>query len=382
MTDSEGNVCADSPPWTSEGPTSCPGSSSSGSSGPTYHRFSDPAAIETTGGVRIAMRSSDPSIDQIEIVVLDLATSAVSYPEPLDGPSGVPQLAGDDTGAYLVWTDREFHSFGATLTADNALGEAFEFGKIAVKPLAVGDRFLVIEYGLGHQQARWIEANGTVGAAFDFPGAVADSTPRGTSGSGGGIAATMFRRDNAIYVARTNGLEVELAQDSGMGGLAVLPDGTILATYSKALTPTAYAVFHNVRIEPDGTTTDEIIQRHLWSDLVVAGDRLFAIVDDPYQDTYFAYELDSSGTAIGDKVEIFEPDTYSEVSVVPYHRDLVAFSSTGTIEATSFDGAAGAPPVVIAEYYEIDDGGCSTGGGAGFAIVLAFAGIRRRRTRR
>ncbi len=378
MTDSSGSVCADSPPWLSEGPTECPGSS--GASGATYHSYSDPTAIKTFGGVRIAMRSSDPAVDEIEIRTLELETSRVSFPEVLVGPSGAPQLVGDDTGAYLVWTDREHQSFGATLDANNALGEVFEFGKLVVRPLAVRDRFLAVEtdYGRGLQQARWVEATGAVGTPFDFPGALSG---RGMLAAGGGVAATLFNRESTISVARTNGPEIELAEGAGASSLAILSDGTILATYTKALTPTAYPDLHLVRIELDGATTDRIVRLELGPQLVVAGDRVFGLVRSGYSPlVYRAYEIDAEGAILRDKIKILELDDNQEVLTVPYQRDLVVLTTRSTIEAVHFDGAPG-PPVLIAESYEIDDG-CNAGGGsAGFVIVVAFAGLRRRRRR-
>lgn len=331
------------------------------------------------------------SLDEIEIVTVDLVTRTVGTPVPLDGPSGVPQLAGGDTGAYLVWTDATFNAFGATLSADNTLGAIASFGQVRLQPFAIDDRFLVVETSfdrletsLDRQQARWIEADGTVGATFDFPGALARPEDQGAAASGGGVAATMFRRDNAIFVARTTGPDVQIADDAGMGSLVVLPDGTILAIYGK-LAPTGNLMRHIVRIEADGTTTDEVIELPYIPKLVATGDRVFAISKEPSSSkfqafSYLAFPLDSSGAVIGEATEIFELDEEIKVSMFSYQRDLVALSAGGDIEALHFDGAPQFP-ILVASTYEIDDGGCSSSGGASLAIALALLGIRRRNIR-
>lgn len=166
------------------------------------------------------------------------------------------------------------------------------------------------------------------------------------------MAATRFQRGATTYVARTDGLEVEIAQDAGMVSIAVLPDSAILATYTKLLTPTGYADLHLVRIEPDGTVTDEIADWLRTKELVASADQF----------------------------EIIERDALIKVSTVPYQGGLIVLGAGSVIDVTHFDGAPGTS-VVIAESYEIDDGGCNAGSGAGLALVLAFAGIRRRLTR-
>jgi hypothetical protein len=299
---------------------------------PELEAYSSPSAIETTGGARIALQQHDgaPS-GMVVITTLDFATNTVGPLVALDGVLGAPQLAGNDHRAYLTWADRR-HSFGARIAPDNSLGEIFDFGPDkTTRPFAVGDRFLLVESRIRQQHARWIEADGSVGAAFAFPGDVLEVL---STSAGADVGASMIERlDHSYAIVRTDGLEIELEDLEQPGTVVVLPDGALLASY------TSRTDIRLLRVARDGTTSYRTDPACVpW--LVAAGARIFGLcprLDDGFMNIYVS-ERDATGNVIGDETMLVKAQILAGTPVFPIGRDLLVFSGSGWPEATHFDG--------------------------------------------
>ncbi len=319
---------------------------------PETEAFSSPSAITTAGGARIALQqhlTSDagPTV----LVKLDFASGSVTPPEPLTGPRGIPALAGDDTRAYLTWTDHD-HSVGAALAADGSLGPTFDFcSDCSTRPFIVADRVLVVESRWARQDARWIEADGSVGAPFPFPGDVAQIGHRNNvagSSAGGDLGATLAKRAfDTFVVARTDGYELVLDDAKQMGSIAALADGSLLVSYA-----TNNDVWL-IRIERDGTVSSRRDDAPCMPELVVAQDRIFGVcgrwVDGRL--AVHAYQLDASGTFLDSGTLMHDSQSsYTDIDDIPVAgvgRDLLVFDLSSWPAVTHYDGMAH-PPVIVA----------------------------------
>ena len=319
---------------------------------PVVDAYSSPSAIATAGGARIALQKHEGS-DSGPVVItrLDVATGSIDALTTLVGPHGAPQLAGDDSRAYLTWSDRQ-RSFGALLAADQTLGTTFELCTgCTVRPYAVGERFLVVESHIYEQHARWIEADGSVGASFPFPGVIERV---GNTSVGADLGATLVRRmDRSLAVVRTDGLVIEIDDAKWIGpiygSVAVLPDGALLASYAMAEDGWV------VRVERDGTITSRVNKALCHGAIVVVAERIFGLCDRfrpswDYIDV-FAYELDENGVAIDSGTVIVEsasPGTrLAKLPIFSIGSGLLVFDRSSWPTATYFDGTVH-PPVLVA----------------------------------
>ena len=377
MQDADGRICRDSPPWISDGMDTCPAPGDADGDDSVYRTYAYPSAIETAGGARIAMRTREGDLDEVVITTLDYATGTVGPLVTVPGTVGVPRLAGNDNGTYLTWFDG-VEAFGATLGSDSTLGDTFSYGPSYVspggdshlEPFAIDDRFLVVEYDDRYQQARWIDAEGNVGAPFPFPGRV---DRQGVTAAGAGFAATMYLQDGGLFIARTNGATIELARQAGLGSLAIDGEGAILAAYGRLIR----------RIAPDGSTSEQAVASTYGARLLGAGPRVYWIEhrEDSAQDQYVIAELDPSGILREPTTELVTHELRDNIMIAiePVGDNVFAFSQDHGVELVRFDGER-VGPVRVAESYAIDDG-CNSGRGTGLALGLALAGLRRRRTR-
>ncbi len=386
--DSSGSVCSEPPPWFgSDGPSSCGGSSTSSQDDARYLTYSTRSAIPTAGGARVALNSWDGVAGRIEITRVDFATRSTSALVPLPGEGVLATLAGDDRGAYLTWQDDK-RAFGGLLHADDTLGEVADFGDaltggFSIVPFAVGDRFLLVQRTRSDQRARWVDRAGSVGEAFDFPGSFSPGE-LGPTAAGFGVVATMFQRGDAIYVARGDGTKVRVADDGFMRSLAALADGALLASYATRYAPATPSEVHVVRIEPDGTRSEHVVP-FFERDIIVAGTRIFGVsmeeaADGEELDTYVAIELDEDSAPIGPARTVARTPRNSDVTLVGVDEALVLLSSYGSIDATLFDARTDPVEVVVAERYELDDGGgCNASHSLGVSVALSLVCLRRRR---
>lgn len=317
---------------------------------PDLEAFSSPAAIEIAGGARIALQQHVDSGDgPIVITTLDFATGTVSPLVPVTGAHGAPRLAGNDTRAYMTWFEQG-HSYGALLHTDQSLGHTFDYcDDCTIEPFAVGARFLVVESRYRQQDARWVEADGTVGASFAFPGAVSKV---GSTSAGSERGATMVRRlDNTYAVVTTDGFEVELDEVESMWSVAVMPDGGLLATFA------SWVDGHTVHVTPDGLVTERVTDDVCLPRIRVAADRAFGLCAGGTWEHYdiVATTLDASGAFADAGTTIAENvPSFRALEVLPMFsigRDLLLFDRSAWPEAIHFDGDQVSAPMRIAGGY-------------------------------
>jgi hypothetical protein len=316
---------------------------------PDVDAYSSPSAIETAGGARIALQQHEDWNDgPIVIASFDFASNTVGSLAAVSGARGTPSLAGNDARAYLTWSNRAGSS-GGLLSSDLTVSAPFEFcNDCTTRSFAVGERFLVVERRVNRQDARWIESNGTVGAAFPFPGELEKTIDTSTGTEQG---ATLVQRHNLPdALVRTDGLEIDLQDAETMWTVGVLPDGALLATYN---TVTEGRI---VRVEPDGTVTTRKSEEPCMPQIVVAADRIFGLCgryDDHALDVT-AYELDDHGAFLDGGALLVDdapPGSMLErLSIFAIGRDLVVVDSGAWPTATHFDGELAAPVRIAGGY--------------------------------
>jgi hypothetical protein len=253
-------------------------------------------------------------------------------------------------------------------------------------PIAVGARFLVTEGA--YQQpglARWVEPDGRVGEPFEVTTTDDKDLAVGASDTTVGLA---YRRGDVLYARTLDGqgfgIEREIATGTSRPVIEVVGD-TLYVGYTGTFDD-SYGV-HVTRVERDGLIADyrmTDVYMHGPSQLVHANDRLFAIgwhTDYAYPNLLlYAYELTLQGAFVPPSRYLTKGDEYAIPRVTAIGRDVLVVDSGSQITATLVD-AEEHDPIVVAEAYEIDDGGCSTGGGAGWLVVVALAGLSRRSRR-
>ncbi len=380
-TDPAGNTCQGILP----GDGNCP--SDGGSSGTTihqFHRYSDPNFIEVAGTLGIVVESSGK--DFIAYEDYDAETG-----EMRDTPiAGSPELACGGPRCVAAWRDSTSRVWTAIRdvrgwSAARSLGISYRAPAVA----ASGDVTLVAwsrsssAYGIATIELDKLGPDGAVAEIWTLASdASIDQLALTMSPIGG---AAMWERSKSSDAPTT--VVAELLDVAGAPvGVAQLeipfshawiydapPSGLVDAAYRFGDAPdgswfTVDAMTGTLTVEPIGR--------------LETSDRLRQIV--PTADgALITYVMDG-------KLVVSSVEDGAITWTTPLPVDSVVTSqSTGIQIASTATGslstaALGDPePVVLAETYELDDGGgCSAGGSPGLVVVAAFAGaglLRRRK---